>query len=146
MTCGTVSQAGEIFTKGEQRLNQREEQYDLLRVQTNEFGDPRWWKGVDNQDDGADGRPDLGIHLGVFLAEGRLEDRCVQRVKSCLGVEPCLPLGSCTFWKLYNDIQSMFGEVGIAIQKLDSCNGIDEESSRSVTQYIDVFVTRPPPS
>jgi hypothetical protein len=38
----------------------------------------------------------------------------------------------------------MFGEVGFAIQKLDSRNGINKEPSRSVTQQVDVFVARPP--
>jgi len=36
-----------IFIESEQRLNQREEEYDLLGVQPYEFGDPRWWKRVD---------------------------------------------------------------------------------------------------
>ena len=67
------------------------------------------------------------------------------RVESCLGIKPCFTLGNCAFRKLRNDTQLVLGEMGIAIQKLDSCNGIDEESGRSVAQQIDVFVIWPPP-
>ena len=55
-------------------------------------------------------------------------------VKSCPGIEPCFTLGSSTFWKLQNDIQLMLWETKTAIQKLDSCNGIDKQSSRSAAQ------------
>jgi hypothetical protein len=37
-----------------------------------------------------------------------------------------------------------FGEVDFAIQKLDSGDGVNEESGCSVTQQVDVFVARPP--
>ena len=67
----------EIFIEGNQGLNQGEEQRDLLGIQSNKLGNTGWRKGVDKQDDGTDGDPDLGVYLGVFLAEGRLEDRRV---------------------------------------------------------------------
>ena len=63
-----------VFVNGEQRVDQREEQYDFFRVQANNPGDPRWWEGIGKQDDSADGRPDLGIYFRVFLPKGRLED------------------------------------------------------------------------
>ena len=66
-----------IFIESEQRLDQRKEEYDLPGSQTDKLCNPGWWKGVDEQHDSANGGPDLGIHLGVFLAEGHLEDRCV---------------------------------------------------------------------
>ena len=66
-----------ILTKSEQLLNKREEQYNPPRVRANDFGNPRWWNGVDNQDDGANGRPDPVIHLGVSLAKRRLEGQHV---------------------------------------------------------------------
>ena len=50
-----------------------QELYGLPRVQTNEYGDLGWRKGVDKKDDGPDGRPNLGIHLGATLVERRLE-------------------------------------------------------------------------
>ena len=39
-----------------------EEVYDLW-VQTNKLSNPKWWKGVDKQDDSTNGRLDLGIFL-----------------------------------------------------------------------------------
>ena len=67
-----------ILIEDKQRLDRCEGRYNFLEIYTDEFGDPRWWKGADKQDDGTNGKPDLGIKLWVFLAEGYLEDRCVQ--------------------------------------------------------------------
>jgi hypothetical protein len=48
------------------------------------------------------------------------------------------------FWKVYDHVQSLCGGIGFVIQKLDSCDSIDEESSCPLTEQIDVFVTWPP--
>ena len=58
-------------------------------------------------------------------------------------LKSCFALGSRTFWKPYDGTQSVLGEMGVAIQKLDGCNGIDKQSSCSAAQQIDVLVTRP---
>ena len=59
------------------------------------------------------------------------------------GVDTCLALGGCGFGKVENRIQPLFGEMIPATQKLNGCDGINKQSSRSATQYINFLIARP---
>ena len=119
--------------ESEQRVHPCEEQYDFPGVQTNQFGDPRWRKGVYDRTTApiVDLTPVYASGSPSLNAVCRID---VYRVESRLGVIPRFTLGGCALWELYDHIQLMFGGAHIAIQELDSCNSIDKESSRSAAQ------------
>ena len=51
--------------------------------------------------------------------------------------------GSCAFRNLHDDIQPALREMKVAIQELDSRNGISKQSRCSATQYVDLLIGRP---
>jgi hypothetical protein len=97
-------------------------------------------EGVYEQDNGANNCLDLGIHLRVPLLKATWRIEVYRESSVVFGLNCVLALGGCIFGKLCNSTNRCSGKVGIAVQKLDGRNGINEEPSRSMTQHVNLFV------